>query len=273
MTISTPHPDPIRADFYRSLAQSFRIPSSEGFAIAFCRDLALDLAELEGELGYGVAEEIAEFARRVSVIQDPCELLRLYSRLFLQPPRLVHLNTAVYLDGMLNGANALEIESWYLACGLTKSKDFKDLADHLSVQLEFIAYLYTQAGCELPYRAGQFIGRFVCRWIGPLIQDLSEAERQLGWLDEPYLPLLRILAQAAVRDAESPIADPLQARQERALALARYRQASRGITEQDLAAIRNKLAAQGLANAHVDTPWTLRDEQLGWRSATPPRPR
>ncbi|MCX8018122.1 MAG: molecular chaperone TorD family protein [Rhodocyclaceae bacterium] len=269
-------PDSLRADLYLSLARAFLIPDDPAFFVALRDDLPLDLADLADSLGYEVAPEIEALRCRMAGIADQEALLQLYSRLFLQPPRAVHLNTGVYLDGALNGPSVLEMESWYAACGLARADDFHDLADHLAVQLECVGWLYTHAlgGEALPYGPGQFLGRFVTRWAGALCADLETAERQLDLPPTPYLPLARLLCRAAFQDAQAqPILDPARTRREKALVTARRKQAEKGIGEADLAAIRHKLAERGLATDHLAIDPQQRDAARGWQRMTPPAPR
>ncbi len=267
----------LRAELYLCLARAFETPSEPAAFEALRDALADDLADVAAELGLDIAEDIDEFRRRIGAIASAGELLRIYSRLFLQPPLAVHINTGVYLDGCMNGASLGEMEEWYGRAGLARAEDFRDLSDHVTLQLEFVAFLYGhaldeagEAGC----RAGQFIGRFVARWAPALVDNLLLAERELDLAHEPYLPLARILAKAALRDAEAPAdIDPARLRRERALAGARRKQAMKGITADDLEEIRQKLARQGLATDHLDVDHTQRDAARGWRVGTPPAPR
>lgn len=267
-----------RADFYLTLAQAFRVPTDEAFRRAFITDLVNDLSEMDREIGYGSAAEISEFARCAAALADDTDaLLQIYSRLFLQPPRAVHLNTGVYLDGMLGGGSVWEIQKWYREAGLEKSENLKDLPDHIVAQLEFVAFLYGQArsgkdaaGC----RAGEFVGRFVARWAPALVDNLTLAERELGFTAEPYLQLARILAKAARHDAVAPAdLDPARLRREQALVWARRKQAEKGVTEKDLETIRRRLAERGLATDHLAIDYEQRDAARGWRVGTPPAPR
>lgn len=270
----------LRADFYLTLARAFMVPESPEFFLAMRDDLAADLEELAGELGYDIGPELTEYRRRIQTVRDADELLQIYSRLFLQPPRAIHINTGVYLDGSFNGGSVVELEEWYRACGLARNEQFLDLSDHVSVQLECIAYLYTHAlnvqegGDDLAHTAGQFIGRFVSRWVAPWCDDFIQAERELGLPNEPYHLLCLILQQAVRRDAEAmPDLNPANTRREKALALARRKQAEKGVTEDDIAEIRHKLEERGLTTDHLAVAPEMRDASRGWQRMTPPTPR
>jgi TorA maturation chaperone TorD len=267
----------LRAELYLCLARAFETPSAPAVFEAMRDALADDLGDLAAELSLDVAEEVADFRRRMGDIADAGALLQIYSRLFLQPPLAVHINTGVYLDGAMNGASLGEMEEWYRQAGLQRAEDFRDLSDHAALQLEFVAFLYGHALDEAGEEgrgAGEFVGRFVARWAPALVDNLKLAERELDLAGEPYLPLARILAKAALRDAEAPSdLDPARLRRERALAGARRKQAMKGITPDDLKAIRAKLASQGLAVDHLGVDYAQRDAARGWRVGTPPAPR
>ncbi|MDP2826312.1 MAG: molecular chaperone TorD family protein [Sulfuritalea sp.] len=272
--------DTLRADFYLCLARAFLAPQDPALFAALRDDLADELGDLAGEIGYEMVGEIAEYRRRIHSVPDAGALLGIYSRLFLQPPRAVHINSGVYLDGSLNGGSVMEMEAWYRACGLERSADFFDLSDHVAVQLECIAHLFAHA---LQDRKGdpdtpsgmarQFIGRFVIRWIGAWCADLELTERELEMPDEPYLPLARILQAAAAADAQAlPDLEPARLRREKALAQARNKQAGKGVTEDDLAEIRRRLEAHGLATDHLAVDPDQRDKARGWHRMVPPVP-
>lgn len=268
--------DILRTDFYLCLARAFLVPQDAALFLALRDDLADELEELAGAIGYDIADTIADYRQRIGAVSDADELLRIYSRLFLQPPRAVHINAGAYLDGGFNGGSVREMEEWYRACGLQRAEGFRDLADHVAVQLECIAYLYAHAlaGDRLPHTAGRFIGRFVARWIAPWCDDLVQAERELAMPEEPYLPLARILFEAATCDAAALVdPNPAQTRRDKALASARHRQVEKGVTDDDLAEIRKRLEARGLTTDHLAIPYEQRDAARGWLAGTPPRPR
>lgn len=282
MDARTNDADVLKADFYLCLARAFMVPQQADFFAALRDDLADELEALAGEIGYPLEDQIAEYRRRIATVPDAGELLRIYSRLFLQPPRAVHINTGVYLDGSFNGGSVSAIRDFYAAAGIARSAEFLDLDDHAAVQLECVAYLYSHALAGAPGdgaalgrdAAGRFLGSFVSRWTGPLCSDLVQAERELDMPDEPYLPLARVLEVAAATDASrhSDLA-PAQQRRVDALASARHKQAEKGVTEADLAEIRRRLEERGLATDHLDIAPGLRDEAQGWQRMVPPTPR
>jgi TorA maturation chaperone TorD len=270
-----------RADFYLCLARAFLTPR-DGAAIEALRDaLPADLEDLDRVLGYGIADALASYRSEMDRAVSHEELLRIYSALFLAPPVPVRINTAMYLDGAVAGGSVKEMEQTYRACGVERSEDFRDLSDHLSVQLEFVAYLYShEAAAEatgrefgLPLRGGHFLHAFVDRWLPGFVSDLEEAatERQLA--ANPYLPLARILECAVTRDAvPHPDAKPRR-RAERAMDKARAKYAEKGVNEEDLRKIEAILKDKGLATDHLSVPVGQRDAARGWQAKVPPSPR
>ncbi len=270
----------LRGEFYLCLARAFQTPVAPELFVALQHDLADELDDLAGHIGYAAADAIDDYQQQIAMVPSADRLLQAYSRLFLQPPRAVQLNTGVYLDGGLNGGSVMEMDEWYAACGLARADGFRDLSDHVSVQLEFVAYLFQHALVEggpdavMPRSAPQFIGRFVARWLPGWMADLEEAARELALDATPYLALARILAIAVAADAEQyGLLPPAQARREKALAGARRKQADKGITSADMEEIRRRLAESGLATDHLDQPYESRDAQHGWQRMTPPAPR
>lgn len=270
-----------RADFYLCLARAFLTPS-EATAFEAMRDaLPADLEELDGVLGYGIAGPLAAYRSEMSRVASPDELIGIYSALFLAPPVPVRINTAMYLDGTIAGGSVREMEQAYRECGVERSEDFRDFSDHLSVQLEFVAYLYAREAAGqvtgqspgLPLQGGHFLHAFVDRWLPGLVYDLEAAAKERELAANPYLPLARILELAVARDAvPHPDAKP-RSRAERAMDKARAKQAGREIDEEDLRKIEAILKEKGLGTDHLSIPVEMRDSSHGWQTKVPPSPR
>lgn len=270
-----------RADFYLCLARAFLTPR-EGAAFEALRDaLPADLEDMDQVLGYGLAAPLAAYRAEMSRLATPEALLATYSALFLAPPVPARINTAMYLDGAVAGGSVREMEQVYRACGVERSEDFRDLSDHLSVQLEFVAYLYAhEAAAEatgkefgLPMRGGHFLHAFVDRWLPGLIADLEQAAAERELAANPYLPLARILESAVARDAAPhPDAKP-RSRAARAMDKARAKYAEKGVNEEDLRKIEAILKEKGLSTDHLSVPVGQRDAARGWQAKVPPAPR
>lgn len=266
-----------KADFYQCIGAALLAPMEHAHACAILGgELVADLADLDQEIGYGLGEEIEQLQAELAGIGDPQALLVLYSQLFLTPPRKVQLNAASYLDGSFNGGTVAELEQCYAECGVARNESFPDLADHVSVQLEFVAHLYRMSatGTVTPaISASRFIARYPERWIIPLVADVAEVSRLEGIAINPYRTLLRILEAAVLRDAECR-EGPLTAteRRERALAIARQRRAERTVSAAEMNDIRKILEQQGLSTAHLD-PERKDDPFAGWQAMVPPGPK
>ena len=100
-----------------------------------------------------------------------------YSRLFLVPPVPVSLNTGIYLEGALAGVSAQMMVQCYAAAGFAPRESFRDLPDHVAMQLEFVAALleraqHDPASLEM---AREFAEEFMAHWTGPLRGALEKA--------------------------------------------------------------------------------------------------
>lgn len=257
-----------RAEFYLCLAHAFLPPDTEQLWEAIRDALADDLEGLGEALGYDIGNAVADLRTLLATIPDQMNLLQGYSALFLAPPRPVNINTGIYLDGIVNGGSLLAMEATYLRCGLKRCQHFKDLSDHVSVQLEFVASRYLQYldKPEAIAEAEQFLADFAVHWLPPFIADLQKA----GVASNPWLPLARMLLAAVAQDASAAPQASAQLRQQSALEQARRVRAQEEIGEEQMAFIARRLQEQGLATDHLSVPPELRDEERGlWKGGVP----
>jgi TorA maturation chaperone TorD len=261
-----------RADLYLCLARAFMTPCGDALARAMRDDLADDLEELGMHLGLEIATPLAAYRAAMQALQQPLELLQVYSAIFLAPPVVARINAGQYLDGALNGGSVRAMEEAYHLCGVARDDGFHDLADHVSVQLEFVALLYAGQAARsageaddepLPVDAGRFLHAFAMRWVGRFRADLAAAAAARELSANPYLPLAEILEEAVTAHAVAPEVDPKVARKQGAIEAARAKYAARGITAEDMAEIRRKLEARGLSTDHLSTPPGLRGAPMG----------
>ena len=234
-----------RAELYLCLARSFLPPAGEA-AFAALRDALMD--DLDALCTKpDCTDLIGDLRTALASVADGDALSRLYSKLFLAPPRRVHINAGAYLDGGLMGRSVQALEACYGRAGVERREDFRSSSDHVSVQLEFAAYLYSRApGAPL---AGQFLDMFVVHWLPGFVSDLERAATEVG--PNPYLALARVLARAVTRDAVSAPQEPKLARKQRALERARTKRAARGVTPADLVEIERRLKERGLSIEHL----------------------
>jgi TorA maturation chaperone TorD len=242
-----------RAELYLCLARSFLPPAGEAAYAALRDALADDLEALCASLDVPAAGPLDELRGAIAGVADTNALSRLYSKLFLAPPRRVQINAGAYLDGGLMGRSVQALEACYRRAGVERREDFRSSSDHVSVQLEFAACLYARAPGAVP--AGHFLGSFVAHWLPDFISELEQATAEVG--PNPYLALARVLAAAVARDALPLPQDPREERRQRALARARAKRAARGITPADLIEIERRLRDKGLSAQHL-SPHTAR---------------
>jgi len=272
-----------RADFYLMLARSFLTPATAEHYQAMSDLLADDLADLDQTLAYGIGPQLDALRSAFAKLSSHEELLVEYSRMFLQPPREAPLNVCYPLDGAMMGGTVSEIEDFYRKFGIERGDHFKDLPDHVSVQLEFISYLYGLAAEELANgkpdteaekAARHFLHEFVSRWVPHFEAGIEKAGRKLKLKANPYLPLARILSIATKHDAEAnPDWVKIKKRVEVAIEKARLEHAQNGITPENMAEIERILREKGLSTDHLDIALDKRNEALGLSAKSPPDPR
>jgi len=111
-----------------------------------------------------------------------------YNRLFLIKPKAPPYET-FYTDaeGQLRGLLTAKLEEKYLNAGLAISPELNELPDHISVELEFMAYLCMKEAeaCQntddietARFRAQQisFMGQHLARWFPRFSQRIKESE-------------------------------------------------------------------------------------------------
>lgn len=200
-----------RAEYYLCLARALQAPMSEADYQAFRDWLSTDLRAIAADAGYAAAPRIDALAAAITThTTDHLSLLRTYSDLFMVPPAKVFLNAGVYLDQAMMAAHTAEMIEFYLQHGVDKSDDFRNMPDHISVQLEFIAYLLleavtagTEGNSEMAaaalHGARNFIGRYVAPWLPTLLEALDrEAARDARY--DIYRAVAGILQQAVQDD-------------------------------------------------------------------------
>ncbi len=261
-----------RAEFYLCMARAFMTPRDDAMFQAMRDVLADDLGELAAQLGYDLEAVLARYRAEMQRIPDATALLQIYSGIFLSPPVPARINVGTYLDGAMNGGSVKEMEEAYQLCGVQRDEGFRDLSDHVSVQLEFVALLYAtqarrfsgeSAEAPLPVDPGQFLQTFARRWLGGFCADLAQATAERELEANPYLPLARMLKEAVARDAVVLEVDAKAAQKQNAIAQARAKYAGREITEEDIAIIKRKLEERGLSTAHLSVPLEMRDTAMG----------
>lgn len=175
-----------RADLLFCLAQAF-MPPPEGWSVCdWAQPLADDLVELGAHIDAdmssvqaALAEECSRWASAAQRADGSADAwLVEYARLFLMPPALVPLNTGLYLEGAVGGTAAQMIRSCYETAGTAPNEAFRDLPDHVAMQLEFVARLLERAArgdTDGLAMAEEFSQEFIHAWAGPLQQACEKA--------------------------------------------------------------------------------------------------
>lgn len=191
-----------KSKFYLVIARAFMAPTDVRVAAGMlCGNLTEELARLDREIGYGLDTEIESCQAEFDIIGDPDDLLLQYCSLFIRTPRGVKINVGAYLDGACHGVTARALESCYEASGVSCAGGLADVTDHVAMQLEFVAHLFSRAAAGPA--PGQFIDSYPARWITPLIGDIRRAGMDLDFAGNPYLALAILLRKVLAYDAES----------------------------------------------------------------------
>ncbi|MEW5746865.1 MAG: molecular chaperone TorD family protein [Nitrospirota bacterium] len=164
-----------RRDCYRLLAACFYQPSKELF---LQEDLFTTLAGLLNRICPQAAVHAAAMGEAFARY-DHGELLVEYARLFIGPYGLqAPPYGSVYLDegkGVMTDST-VEAVRMYRTEGLSMDEDFKELPDHLTVQLEFMYYLAfnevralenaeTGTARQFSEKQQRFLKRFLGAWV------------------------------------------------------------------------------------------------------------
>ncbi|MGM0554053.1 MAG: TorD/DmsD family molecular chaperone [Pseudomonadota bacterium] len=280
----------LRAERALCLARALLPPQDVQQREALRDFLADDLEALSNELGEN-PPAVRDVLRQAipHAFSEPGTVLRSYADLFLTPPVPAHLNTAWYQDGSLMGRHVDILRAWYDQHGLQRAEDFRDLPDHASMQLEFLAFLYAKAAEQLesekPEQAQQtlgdihgFLGAFPANWFPPLRRDVAHCVEGPDTPERFYLAILDWLGHAFIADrawltrlgifAASPPADKTAAITE-SPALG---EAAPVDSAQAQAFIIEQLRAAGLDASHLGTPKTERDAAMGLHPMRPVQP-
>lgn len=265
--VSAMNPNLAAAELWLTLAQAFLPPTRTEVSDAFRHHLAGDLESLAGALGLDLGPDLAALRASLAARPDGEALLVEYSGLFLAPPVKARLNLGWYLDGSLYGPSEDAILASFAHYGVERSERFKDLPDHLSSQLEFMALLETAAGegGELPRDHAR---RFLLPALPGLCRDIETAGA-----DSPYLHLARIVA-AALEPLAAPGHDEAAPRRRNRrrfdpddAAVRRCKVCGKPFArDKEIRIMARALAEHGLPAGHLDTCPDCRAPAMGWHT-------
>ncbi len=137
-----------RADMYRFLSAVFLEPPTKALIDSLLADGFIE--ELEELFGFDTVRDLREFATRFD--GDYEGLDQEFHDLFMVPlGRYVTPYEAVYRDereigdervsGLLMGPSTLAVKQLYRDAGIVVSEDFKDLPDHVGLELACMGFL------------------------------------------------------------------------------------------------------------------------------------
>jgi putative dimethyl sulfoxide reductase chaperone len=131
------------AELSLCLSRAFLAPQA-GVTLAEAQGPLLeDLASLAETLPTLTPERLEALSRALAALTDTQQLLLGYSRLFLTPPAPAPLNLGAYLDGALMGQSTQSMLALYRRHGLERDPAFRELPDHLSLNLQWLAWVYS----------------------------------------------------------------------------------------------------------------------------------
>ncbi|MDZ7852427.1 MAG: molecular chaperone TorD family protein [Halomonas sp.] len=133
------------AELSLCLSRTFLAPLA-GVTLAEAQGPLLDdLRSLAETLPTLNSERLDALAQALGRLTNTQQLILGYSRLFLTPPAPAPLNLGAYLDGGLMSRSVPHMEALYHRHGLERDPAFHDLPDHLSLNLQWLAWVYSEA--------------------------------------------------------------------------------------------------------------------------------
>ena len=173
-----------RGDCYRLLSACFYQPEKDVFLQeGIFENLAALLKEVSPEASAFAAE-----MEKVFLISGEVDLNVDYAKLFVGPNELLAPPYgSVYLDGerRVMGDSTMEVIKMYEEQGLSIDKEFRNLPDHITAELEFMYYLIfreiealekSDIATALNSIKIQelFLNRFLKQWVQPFCNKMRE---------------------------------------------------------------------------------------------------
>lgn len=204
-----------RGDCFRLLSACFYQPQKEVFV----------QEEFFKNLGALLSRTAPDAAAHVSAMEKAflkCseeDLLVDYARLFVGPIELLAPPYgSVYIDGekRVMGDSTMEVIKIYEAQGLAMDKEFKNLPDHITAELEFMYYLIfkeiealerseTGKAIELINTQELFLNNFLKKWVKPFCDKIKQ-----GADNEFYSSLADCCAAFIKNQDYEPLAEVLK---------------------------------------------------------------
>ncbi len=174
-----------RGDCYKLLAACFYLPRKKLFLE---EEVFKSLAMLLGEVCPEAVSSFIGMEKAFSTSNEE-ELLIEYAGLFVGPYELkAPPYGSVYLDGerRVMGDSTLKVIGLYEEAGLVMDRDFKELPDHIAVELEFMYYLIykemealessnEERALAIGQIRNQFLNQYLSPWVPAFCEKIKEA--------------------------------------------------------------------------------------------------
>jgi putative dimethyl sulfoxide reductase chaperone len=204
-----------RKELYHWLSAAFYKPEEDFLQ----KEFAETLSEVNKILDYGLEDKIAEL--ETSTKEENLNLEKLlieYSHLFVGPSALLAPPYgSYYLDGgRVMGNSTLEVINFYRNSKMELLTDFKDLPDHIAVEISFLSHLcdFEAQALEqgsndvaeaLLQRQGLFLIKHLLPWLSEFTKrvqnqtELSFYKAAAAILEEALMQESKYLADKAVK--------------------------------------------------------------------------
>ncbi len=173
---------------YRLLASLFLYPDKERLAgLQIAAKVLMEDSIWDGFLSQETLEDLLNQLIDTD-LKNGRPIINEYNRLFLIRPKAQPHET-VYTDpeGQMRGMLTAQLEERYLEAGLVISPELNELPDHISVELEFMAFLCmkevdarlaNEDKVAIHFRALQesFMRQHLVRWFPKFAQRIKESE-------------------------------------------------------------------------------------------------
>ncbi|WNF36199.1 molecular chaperone TorD family protein [Bacillaceae bacterium IKA-2] len=197
-----------KANLYKVLSELYNKPNHS--LLELFEPLKNSLEALYPDLvTYGVELE-EEFSNFHNQDEELIALAVEHAKLFIGPFDVLALPySSIYLESgrQLQGESTRYVQQMYQEAGISMSKDFKDIPDHIKVELEFVYYLYFQYAetNELTYLTAltKFIDTHLSKWILPFKEQVFK-RANLSF----YKKLVDLTARVVMSEREVPAPRP-----------------------------------------------------------------
>lgn len=202
-----------RAEIYKFLSVAYSSPEQ----VLLAKDLwgtarrAFDIIEK-----FLFATELKEIDTYVQRCQDSLSFSIEYTRLFRGPVKAdVYPYESMYMEGEIVGKSTIDVVDRYLEAGVRVSDEFKDLPDHICVEMGFMSYICAQEliarqqgmwdeAVRFQHIGDNFITNHLSRWISRF-SDLVMQHSNLPY----YVNLARMTGDFISREITAIRAQPV----------------------------------------------------------------